>query len=144
MKLLCVSFLVSWIGGGGGIRTHGPLRTAGFQDQCNRPLCHPSNLNSNRTRTCFRGIRPMVLAHIRYHFFSQMSGCASVHTPTAFARPHCATCCRGTRIRTLTDGFGDHNATIIPYLCKNVSPLRRTTFGNLYSGGRCHRRFHLW
>ena len=99
-----------------------PCEAAGFQDQCNRPLCHPSNVNSNRTRTCFRGIRPMVLAHIRYHFFSQMSGCASVHTPTAFARPHCATCCRGTRIRTLTDGFGDHNATIIPYLCNIVSP----------------------
>ena len=30
--------------------------------------------------------------------------------------------CRGTRIRTLTDGFGDHNATIIPYLCNIVSP----------------------
>ena len=30
-------------GGGGGIRTHGALRHAGFQDRCIRPLCHPSN-----------------------------------------------------------------------------------------------------
>ena len=29
-------------GGGGGIRTHGPLRVSGFQDRCNRPLYHPS------------------------------------------------------------------------------------------------------
>ena len=30
--------------GGGGIRTHGPLRVSGFQDRRNRPLCHPSML----------------------------------------------------------------------------------------------------
>ena len=30
------------VGGGGGIRTHGTLRHAGFQDRCIRPLCHPS------------------------------------------------------------------------------------------------------
>ena len=29
-------------GRGGGIRTHGDLRHAGFQDRCIRPLCHPS------------------------------------------------------------------------------------------------------
>jgi hypothetical protein len=29
-------------GGRGGIRTHGWLPIAGFQDRCNRPLCHPS------------------------------------------------------------------------------------------------------
>ena len=29
-------------GGGSGIRTHGALRPAGFQDRCIRPLCHPS------------------------------------------------------------------------------------------------------
>ena len=29
-------------GGGGGIRTHGWSPIAGFQDRCNRPLCHPS------------------------------------------------------------------------------------------------------
>jgi hypothetical protein len=29
-------------GGGGGIRTHGPLRVSGFQDRRDRPLCHPS------------------------------------------------------------------------------------------------------
>ena len=29
-------------GGGGGIRTHETFRPAGFQDQCDRPLCHPS------------------------------------------------------------------------------------------------------
>ena len=30
------------IGGGGEIRTHGPLRVAGFQDRCLKPLGHPS------------------------------------------------------------------------------------------------------
>ena len=29
-------------GGEGGIRTHGELPHAGFQDRCIRPLCHPS------------------------------------------------------------------------------------------------------
>ena len=29
-------------GGSGEIRTHEPLRVAGFQDRCNRPLCHAS------------------------------------------------------------------------------------------------------
>ena len=29
-------------GGSGEIRTHGPLRADGFQDRCNRPLCHAS------------------------------------------------------------------------------------------------------
>lgn len=29
-------------GGRGGIRTHGCLHIGGFQDRCNRPLCHPS------------------------------------------------------------------------------------------------------
>lgn len=31
-----------FIGGSGEIRTHGPLRIDGFQDRCNRPLCHAS------------------------------------------------------------------------------------------------------
>ncbi len=31
------------IGGGGEIRTHERLPFAGFQDQCNRPLCHTSS-----------------------------------------------------------------------------------------------------
>ena len=30
-------------GGSGEIRTHGPFRVAGFQDRCNRPLCHASS-----------------------------------------------------------------------------------------------------
>ncbi len=30
------------LGGSGEIRTHGPFRAAGFQDRCNRPLCHTS------------------------------------------------------------------------------------------------------
>lgn len=30
------------IGGGGEIRTHERLPVAGFQDRCNRPLCHTS------------------------------------------------------------------------------------------------------
>lgn len=29
-------------GGGGGIRTHGPVKVSGFQDRCTRPLCDPS------------------------------------------------------------------------------------------------------
>jgi hypothetical protein len=29
-------------GGRGGIRTHGCFHIGGFQDRCNRPLCHPS------------------------------------------------------------------------------------------------------
>src|SRR5262249_24258675 len=33
------------IGGGGGIRTPGPLRVNGFQDRRIRPLCHPSALH---------------------------------------------------------------------------------------------------
>ena len=32
-------------GGRGGIRTHGCLHIAGFQDRCIRPLCHPSRNN---------------------------------------------------------------------------------------------------
>ena len=31
-----------YFGGSGEIRTHGPFRAAGFQDRCNRPLCHTS------------------------------------------------------------------------------------------------------
>ena len=31
------------VSGGRGIRTPGAARPAGFQDQCNRPLCHPSS-----------------------------------------------------------------------------------------------------
>ena len=31
-------------GGGGGIRTHGASRLAGFQDQCFRPLSHPNRI----------------------------------------------------------------------------------------------------
>src|SRR5262249_20855717 len=30
-------------GGGGGIRTRERFRVVGFQDRCNRPLCHPSD-----------------------------------------------------------------------------------------------------
>ncbi len=30
------------VGGGGGIRTHGELPHAGFQDRCLKPLGHPS------------------------------------------------------------------------------------------------------
>ncbi len=34
---------VGWVvGGGGGIRTPGPLRVGGFQDRCLKPLGHPS------------------------------------------------------------------------------------------------------
>ena len=36
-------------GGGGEIRTHERLPVAGFQDQCNRPLCHASVLISSAT-----------------------------------------------------------------------------------------------
>ena len=32
-----------WQDGGGGIRTHEPLRVSGFQDRRDRPLCHPSS-----------------------------------------------------------------------------------------------------
>ncbi len=31
-----------FLGGGGGIRTHGTFRLSGFQDRRNRPLYHPS------------------------------------------------------------------------------------------------------
>ena len=42
------------LGGGGGIRTHGASRLAGFQDQCFRPLSHPT-----RSRTLrIGGARP--------------------------------------------------------------------------------------
>jgi hypothetical protein len=33
--------------GGGGIRTLEHFRVAGFQDRCNRPLCHPSEVCSS-------------------------------------------------------------------------------------------------
>lgn len=29
-------------GSGCEIRTHGPITVAGFQDQCNQPLCQPA------------------------------------------------------------------------------------------------------
>ena len=32
-------------GGGGEIRTHERLPVAGFQDRCNRPLCHTSKMS---------------------------------------------------------------------------------------------------
>ena len=35
-------------GRGGGIRTHGTFRYAGFQDRCIRPLCHPSAIDGGR------------------------------------------------------------------------------------------------
>ena len=35
---------VSIFGGGGGIRTHGPVTDFGFQDRCTRPLCDLSKL----------------------------------------------------------------------------------------------------
>ncbi len=38
-------------GGSGEIRTHGSLRIAGFQDRCNRPLCHASNTSVTRLKT---------------------------------------------------------------------------------------------
>ncbi len=45
-------------GGRGGIRTHGCLHIAGFQDRCIRPLCHPSGKGrlyrkfQHRARVC--------------------------------------------------------------------------------------------
>ena len=34
---------IHWVAGGSGeIRTHERLPVAGFQDRCNRPLCHAS------------------------------------------------------------------------------------------------------
>ena len=48
-------------GGRGGIRTHGALPHGGFQDRCNRPLCHPSasavRLGDRREGTRGRGQR---------------------------------------------------------------------------------------
>ena len=32
-------------GGGGGIRTHGPVKDSGFQDRPVRPLQHPSGMH---------------------------------------------------------------------------------------------------
>src|ERR1700704_3777278 len=40
--------------GGSGIRTHGPLRVSGFQDRCNRPLCHPSGSSNANNATAVR------------------------------------------------------------------------------------------
>ena len=47
-----INILPSWVNlfnplrGGGRIRTYGPLlTTSGFQDRCNRPLCHTSKIN---------------------------------------------------------------------------------------------------
>lgn len=40
-KLFCLG--LSYLGGGGEIRTHGGLSTHdGFQDRCIKPLCHTS------------------------------------------------------------------------------------------------------
>ena len=177
------------VGGGGGIRTHGPLsrplvfKTSAIDHSATPPwnvwnawvncslagrICFtlPSNAFSLQLQlTPFanevtpdvpcaivqqqdsnlrQGRWPMVLSAVRYHIFSQTRGCASVHTKTAFALPLLRhVFCRSTRIRTLTDGFGDHNATVIPYSCLYVSPHCQTTFGNLYSGGRFHHRVSL-
>ena len=38
-------------GGGRGIRTPGPVKARWFQDQCNRPLCHPSGDEATASRT---------------------------------------------------------------------------------------------
>ncbi len=38
------SLLIAFRSGGGGIRTPGTFQYAGFQDQCIRPLCHPSEV----------------------------------------------------------------------------------------------------
>ena len=37
---------MSIFGGSGEIRTHGRFPVAGFQDRCNRPLCHASGSGS--------------------------------------------------------------------------------------------------
>lgn len=47
--------------GGGGIRTPGDSRHAGFQDQCNRPLCHPSMCWLGALPTFIRIVREMFL-----------------------------------------------------------------------------------
>ena len=41
--------------GGGGIRTPGTLRYAGFQDQCIQPLCHPSGVQFSACRQTVSG-----------------------------------------------------------------------------------------
>jgi hypothetical protein len=42
-------------GGGSGIRTHGSLRIAGFQDRCFKPLSHPSSFG---LQTSINGFTP--------------------------------------------------------------------------------------
>ena len=55
--------LIHWVGGGSGeIRTHEGLPLAGFQDRCNRPLCHASGARriiplARIRRTSARSIR---------------------------------------------------------------------------------------
>src|SRR6266516_2921599 len=53
-------------GGGGEIRTHEAFRPAGFQDQCNQPLCHPSRNRSGSTCLVARNEQ---LDSRRSHFF---------------------------------------------------------------------------
>ena len=112
------------IGGELGIRTPGTFQFNGFQDRRFRPLSQPSisNLNCNRIRTCVQGRMSHVSCPLNDTIFFRHRMSEVNHT-SFHPRSVDATCCRGTRIRTLTDGFGDHNATIIPYLCNNVSPL---------------------
>lgn len=53
--------------GGGGIRTHGPLRVSGFQDRCNRPLYHPSKLLIYSQLYSFTQITPDFLLPFACH-----------------------------------------------------------------------------
>ncbi len=47
-----IQYVDKLLGGGGEIRTHERLPVAGFQDRCNRPLCHTSELTEHSTPTC--------------------------------------------------------------------------------------------
>ena len=72
---------------------------------------------------CIQGYVPYILSAKLYNIFSFKAICIRYTIRLTILSLNATCFCRGTRIRTLTDGFGDHNATVIPYLCKNVSPF---------------------
>ena len=72
----------SFCGGRGGIRTHGWLPIAGFQDQCNRPLCHPSNVLQFSHATRGASLMPLFSA-------APVSVSPSRRTPRGFSCSRC-------------------------------------------------------
>src|SRR5262249_7702417 len=55
------------VSGGGGIRTHDGVTHAGFQDRCNRRLCHPSDVHYSQGNSPFLQWRSALERQPHFH-----------------------------------------------------------------------------